>query len=204
MRDKLIRILQAVVLLAVVSSFAHAGAGDLLYIKKKAAETSCSYTPKDNNVTGANNGLVGSSSGQIYASNSFVSGLAYTLKKLALNLKITGDPISGGLTTITISLCADSSGAPGACTAIGTQAVSGLTTSYVEHEYVYAPGYSIANAASYWISVHGNTYVDASNYVSFARNGTGAAGALYISGNGSSWSLSDGTSDIVFKTYSCE
>lgn len=161
--------------------------------------TACSYTQKDTNATGANSMVVGSASISLRMGNSFTSGSAYTLKKVALSLKKVG---TGGFTSFTINVCADSTDVPGACTVVGTQTVADLTTDFVTHEYVYATGYSISNATNYWIVLIADGEGDVSNNVGAARNGAGSMAQAYW--NGSVWIVNDTSSDIVFTTYSCE
>lgn len=161
--------------------------------------TACSYTQKDTNTTGANSMVVGSASISLIVGNSFTSGSAYTLKKVALSLKKVG---TGGFTTATISVCANSDTVPGECTAIGTKTVADLTTDFATYEFTYATGYSISNATNYWIVLTASSAGDAENYVAAARNGAGSMAQAQH--NGTSWSVTDATSDLVFTTYSCE
>jgi hypothetical protein len=162
-------------------------------------DAACSYTQKDTQATGANGMVVGSTGTNLRVGNSFTSSSAYTLKKVALSLKIVG---TGGFTTFTVNVCANSDTIPGSCTVIGTQTVADLTTDFVTHEYVYATGYAISNATNYWIVLIANAEGDASNHVAAARNGAGSmAQATYT---GIEWNVTDATSDLVFTTYSCE
>jgi hypothetical protein len=161
--------------------------------------TSCSYTKKDTNTTGANSMVVGSTATSLRVGNSFTSGSAYTLKKVSLSLKIVG---TGGFTTFTINVCANSDSIPGSCTVIGTKTVADLTTNFATYEFTYATGYAISNATNYWIVLIANAAGDGSNYVAAARNGAGSmAQAAYT---GTEWNVTDATSDLVFTTYSCE
>lgn len=200
-RNVLIRIAQVVVLLAVASSFAQAD--NFMYFKKKAPAGGGSYVAKDSNATGANALVIGSTSANLYGANSWTSVSAYTLKKVAIKLKIVGDPGSLGQTTLTIYVCSTTAGEPVVLTQVGTKAVSELTTSYVECSFQYSTGYAISDATQYSVVISVNAVGDASNYSAAARNGAGTED-LYTSGDGSTWLLYDPTSDIVFTTYSFE
>jgi hypothetical protein len=174
------------------------------YILGGGGSAACSYTLKDSNDTGDALGAIGFADTTTYSSNSFTSGSGYILKKLAVKIKKVGD---GHGVTLTIYLCEDSSGKPtaiGSCTAIGTKAVADLTASSVEYEFEYPTGYSISNATLYHIAFSTGTYGDASNYLWFSRNGATGTEDYCITEGGSIWSTNDATSDIVFKTYSCE
>ena len=201
MRNALTRILQAVVLVAVAVSWASADT-DFVHFKKKAA--ACSYVQKDNNVTGASNGAIGTLANTVMAAGDWLPGSSYSLKRISAGLKIVGDPVSMGITELTIYLAPDATGAPGTLTQIATLAVSTLTTSFVTKVFDYPAGVPITSGALHWQVFKVNAIGDGSNYVAYARNGAGTLEHATAEADANPWSISDATSDMVFDAYSCE
>jgi hypothetical protein len=171
------------------------------------ANVSCTYTSMDALTgSGYTGGLVGYNEENAYSkAMSWTEANAasgYTVKRVSVRLKKVGSPTF----TITVNICTNNETGPkpNTCTAIGTLAASGLTTSFVDYTVDYATGYAIADSTRYWIALMPDAVGDSSNHVMWESSATGDENLSAAGSNGTWFNAADTSFAGYFSVYKCE
>jgi len=199
MKNALIRILQSLVIVVVMVSFAQAD--HRISFKKKEVSGNTSVLKDDGSGT-TNNASRYFAYGTPYgAAFTFVAGSGYTLTSIKVMAQRTG--AGGTCTAISAKLSTTAAPDTVLATSTNTQDATSWDTSETEKEWTFA-GYLLTNAVTYRVLLDpGSLCGGSSNFPQLRfKDTTGdPASSIYTLNPPTTWTLQDGSAQIWYKTY---
>lgn len=152
-----------------------------------------SYAPTTTEEQALGNAAASTRAAQSFQLSASQPWTAYSAK---LSLRKQGSPADN----VTVEVCADSAGAPGAVLASSTLAGSSLAESSDWIEFVFSTPTMLALATTYWLVVKRSGAVDATNYYAMAVGpALGYASGQYRLYNGAAWVARSTDADAAFQ-----